>query len=845
MTAASIAADWRLAARFAGVFSGGSIRPAQAGNARRAVASWRSLRLSARFYVAGVVVLGGLAIVRSVPEISGRDAPFVAALTILSLITSGAKVRLPLARSTSTMTICYVIDFATLLLFGPAAATLTAAAGAWSQCVLRRQYRTPAYQTWFSVGTLALTVQAAGLSYSRLGGLPGLRGAAFPVEALVAAGIVFFLANSLLVAGAVALSTGQSTLRVWTAHYLWSWPGHLIGFSLAVGAAFGIGESGYWLLPFALVSLALTYENFKAYVARFTDSVTDPLTGLSNVRHLLSHIGQELARSHREASPLAVILLDLDGFKSINDTYGHRAGDLALRQVAQSLRRVTRSYDMCARYGGDEFVVVLPGCSLELARRKAQTLKRAVAALKCEPKGGVMVPLRISVGVALFPVDGDTFEPLLAAADARMFEDKAGNGSRPSTTPRPAEGENSAMTLPKVAERQLQDQLLHAQKLAAIGQLTGGVAHDFNNVLTAILGYSELLTEQIGSDNPIGRDLKEIVDAAQHGAALTHQLLAFSRNQRPSMTPINLNEVVDATQTLLRRLLGERVVIVTRLPTELHSVIADRTEIEQVLINLSVNARDAMPQGGELRIETHNVDLDSAYAAAHPGARAGAYVALSITDTGVGMTPDVRSKIFDAFFTTKPVGVGTGLGLTTVYGIVTRLDGYISVESVPDRGTTFRIYLPKADGAAAAPPLPVRESQTLVLVGSETILVVEDEDGVRDFTTNALRRHGYQVLEARSSESAVALLEQYGGPVHLLVTDVVLPRMDGCALAARVRRSRPQTSVLFTTGYSDRRPDPEQSSTACTAWLEKPFTGRALLTEVRALLDQRTELRFP
>ena len=391
--------------------------------------SWSTLRPVARVYVGCVTGLGALAILLAVPQITERDTPLLVALAILSLVTAFAKINLPVPGSASTLTLCYVIDFMTLLVLGPGAATMTAVSGVWSQCTFRCRQQGPAYRTWFSIGTLALTVQAAGWTYSRFGGQPGLPRLA-DVEALVATAAVYFLANSALVAGAVALSTNQSPATVWRSNFASIWPGHLLGFSLAVVAAAGIGRSRLWLLPFTITVLALTYGNLKAYVARFTDSVTDALTDLPNLRYLRTHVPQELARSRRDKAPLALMMIDLDSFKSINDSFGHHAGDLALRQVAQKLHQSVRPYDICARYAGDEFVLVLPGCGVEDAHRKVAALQKAMADLTFEPKPGVTAPLRISVGVAMFPSDGGTFEELLAVADGRMFGDKREPASR-------------------------------------------------------------------------------------------------------------------------------------------------------------------------------------------------------------------------------------------------------------------------------------------------------------------------------------------------------------------------------------------------------------------------------
>jgi two-component system, cell cycle sensor histidine kinase and response regulator CckA len=379
----------------------------------------------------------------------------------------------------------------------------------------------------------------------------------------------------------------------------------------------------------------------------------------------------------------------------------------------------------------------------------------------------------------------------------------------------------------------LEAQFRQAQKMEAIGMLAGGVAHDFNNMLTVILGFSELLAEQIGPDKPVGRDLKEIVGAAQRAAALTRQLLAFSRKQVLVVTPLDLTKVVRDVESMLRRLLGEQITIKTELADDLDPVMADVTQLEQVLMNLSVNARDAMPRGGVLTLATRNITLDRSYAAAHPGANAGLCAALSVTDTGTGMSPEVRDRIFEPFFTTKERGQGTGLGLAAVYGIVKQMNGYIEVESHPARGSKFTIYLPRTGQAVDTSIAPVGTTSP---VGNETILLVEDESAVRAFAKIALQRFGYQVIEADTAEAALTILDNVTTTIHLLLTDIVLPGIDGHELAVRAARHRPHLPVLFMSGYTTRLTTVDGLLEAGVRLLEKPFTAHTLLTKTRQLL---------
>jgi signal transduction histidine kinase len=377
----------------------------------------------------------------------------------------------------------------------------------------------------------------------------------------------------------------------------------------------------------------------------------------------------------------------------------------------------------------------------------------------------------------------------------------------------------------------LEEQLRQAQKMEAIGQLAGGIAHDFNNLLTAILGYGELLTEQIGPDKPMGRDLREITAAAERAAALTRQLLAFSRKQVLTMTAVDLNLVVKNLEAMLRRLIGERIRINAILDERLPTVIADATQLEQVIMNLCVNARDAMPAGGTVTIRTEFLAVDGTAT----DSSATGLVRMMVTDTGTGIPPEIKAKIFEPFFTTKDRGHGTGLGLAAVHGIVAQLGGSIVVESTAGQGTTFQICLPASEVAVTPTVAPPDEAKP---IGGETILLVEDESGVRSFVRLALQRFGYRVVEADSGEAALALLTQLDRPIDLLLSDVVLNGMGGRELAAQVKQLSPTSRTLFMSGYAEKVAsangvlDPEVSV------LEKPFTSRALLVKVRRVLDE-------
>ncbi|HKV40310.1 MAG TPA: PAS domain S-box protein, partial [Blastocatellia bacterium] len=383
-------------------------------------------------------------------------------------------------------------------------------------------------------------------------------------------------------------------------------------------------------------------------------------------------------------------------------------------------------------------------------------------------------------------------------------------------------------------QKQLEEQLRGAQKMEAVGRLAGGVAHDFNNLLTAILGYSQLALARLNEGEPLHKFVDEIRKAGQRAAQLTSHLLAFTRKQVLQPRVIDLNTVIMDIEKMLNRLIGEDINFTTDLEPELRPVKADRGQIDQVIMNLVVNARDAMPRGGNLTIRTSNVDLDALYADLHMEVDPGAYVLLAVTDSGIGMDKETMAQVFDPFFTTKEPGKGTGLGLSTVYGIVNQSGGHIWVYSEPGIGTTFKIYLRAADEAIDRRHAP-READ--LPVGTETILLVEDEPMVRDLAAFVLGEQGYTVLEASEGDQALRLAEEHTGKIHLVLTDVIMPKLGGRELAERLELARPETRVLFYSGYSDTAIGIHGRLDHKANFLEKPFTRDSLARKVREVLD--------
>ena len=385
------------------------------------------------------------------------------------------------------------------------------------------------------------------------------------------------------------------------------------------------------------------------------------------------------------------------------------------------------------------------------------------------------------------------------------------------------------------SQKLMEQQLLHSQKMEAVGSLAGGIAHDFNNLITVIAGYADLLATGARSEASRKNAIEQIRRSAERAGSLTRQLLAFSRRQILEPKVLDLNREVDNATAMLSRVLGEHIVLSFRRSADLDRVVFDPGKIEQILVNLAINARDAMPHGGRLTVETANVELDEEYCRTHADSTPGRHVMIAVTDTGGGMEPSVRERIFEPFFTTKAIGRGTGLGLSTVYGIVKQSGGNIWVYSEVGRGSTFKVYLPSAGDVDAVEP--ERPPESGVLGGSETILLVEDEEGVRALYESVLTEAGYNVLVAEDGRAAIRWCESYAADIHALLTDVVLPDVGGRDLAGLVLAARPGIRVIYTSGYTANAIVHQGVLEEGTAFIEKPVRPAELLRKVRAFLD--------
>ena len=597
----------------------------------------RDLPPRARWYTLSVIAAGGLTFALLVPRATFLPLLPLVVLVLLSSLTSAFKVHFPIASGVN-MSVSYVVDIASLILRGPHASMIVGAASGWSQTTFNTTKRNAPYRTLFNMACLAITVEASGQVYQRLGGTPNadVGSLALPLGAMA---LTYFFSNTVLIATAVALSTNQSAWRIWKSDFASSAPSYLLGAISAAAVIAVTASSGYWL-TLVLIAAPL-YVTYKLY-----------------------RTGRE-----SEARQGAILEAAHDAIMTVDPNLNIREFNPAAEEMfgAPRLNIVGRSIAM-----------LLPSAEREPQRqalsRYMMTGEGPLARRQLELPG-----LR-SAG-AESPIDGTGV--------------RGGSAARPEMT----------VFVRDITERRaLEEQLRQSQKLEAIGRLAGGVAHDFNNILMSIMGSADLLLMELGPADPAREEATEIKQSVQRGAGLTRQLLAFSRRQATRQQLFALGDVVSGMETMLRRLIGPEIEFEILRDRQPAMVMADPAQIEQVLLNLVVNARDAMPSGGRLSVRIEEVELDETTAMAHAEGRTGRYARLTVSDTGTGIDEQTRAKLFEPFFTTKEQGKGTGLGLSIVYGIVKQSLGYITVVSEVGKGATFLIYLP---AAMAAEPSPV------------------------------------------------------------------------------------------------------------------------------------------
>ncbi len=522
--------------------------------------------------------------------------------------------------------------------------------------------------------------------------------------------------------------------------------------------------------------------------------------------------------------------------EALESALGRAVADKALLRIAG---RTARLGGWRVDVKGQKVVWSDEACDLhELPAGTAPTVNEAIAFYLPESRETVRNAVdRCSRDGTPFDVEAE----IVTANNARLWVRSIGNAlSGPGGVITHVHGSVQDVTPRKVAEARhakLEEQFRQAQKMETVGNLAGGVAHDFNNLMSVVLSYSELLAEGLKAGDPVRADLLEIRGAGLRAVELTRQLLAFSRQQVLAPKIVDLAAIVAGMENMLRRLIGEDIELTTSCALDVGKVLVDPGQIEQVIMNLVVNARDAMPNGGMLTIETRAVALGEAYASEHVGVNPGPHVMLAVSDTGGGMDAATQARMFEPFFTTKEKGKGTGLGLSTVFGIIRQSGGTIWVYTEPGKGTTFKVYFPLAHGTVVAhDPAPLATESSTVR-GSETVLLVEDDERVRVLSRTILRKYGYNVLEAQNGGEAFLLCEQHAATIHLLLTDVVMPRMSGRQLAERLLPIRPSMKVLYMSGYTDDAVVRHGILDSTIAFIQKPITPEALARKVREVLD--------
>ena len=756
------------------------------------------LTRGAAVYVWTVVIIGALVVVGSVAQLVVEPPP-IGFLTLAAATIVASLATLRMASIPASFSISEVFTFAVALLYGPAAATVAVALD--SLAITSRLARknieprralfnatAPALSMWVAAHALYAAVDV-----TKLAGDP--RGFIELLAPLAASASIYFLIDTGFVARAVAFERGATLWDTWRDNFLSLW---LEFFGGAYGGALLViclRRFDFEFLAIALPLPVILYYALKHWLDKVSERVrhleeaTRQARALEEQRQRRQEV--EHALTEREDQLRAIFDNALDAMVVIDD----------------DRRFVDANPAACE----------LLGVTLEKIRGERLDLF-----LDREIKDGMRERWRefVEHGQA----KGEW--RLITADNRRCLVEY-------SAKAHVVAGRHLSIWRDVTKRRQLEDQLRQAQKMETVGRLAGGVAHDFNNLLTAIIGYTEsLVTRVTGGARD---DAHEVLRAAERAASLTRQLLTFSRKQVLQPCVLQVNGVVAATSKMLERLIGEKIELRTTAAANLWYTRVDPGMIEHVIVNLAVNARDAMPDGGRLTIDVSNADVTDAARTDDFDVPAGQYVRLSVTDNGTGMDDVIKAHLFEPFFTTKDRGKGTGLGLATVYGIVQQSDGHIRVDSIAGCGTTFRIYLPRTEPVAADHQAPVGVAG--MARGSETILVAEDEPAVRALVRNTLERQGYRVLEARDGGEALAMAHEYSGRIDLLLTDVAMPVMDGRELASRLRHSFTGLRVIYMSGYVDDVLRPMEPRNG--PFFQKPFTATALAQLVREVLDGR------
>jgi PAS domain S-box-containing protein len=713
------------------------------------------------------------------PPLPGDHLSFFYVALLLALAAVGGSHTVQLIRSPNpsekgSLSIGFLIAFTSLLTLGLRACLLAAVVSGVSAGLFPR--RLPLHQILFNAASLALTAWATGYAYAALNG--GHVGAVSLASAhAVLAALVYFTVNSLLVAGVITLCSHCPFRTVWRS-FLWIAPSSLAGAAAAMATVLLLGVNAGIML--FLPVLAFVYQSYNTHI-RDTD--------------LQERYLEELRRSEERFQQF---MAHVPAAAWITDAEGHM---VYLNRAYTTISGLTAE----AALNRNIFDLFDP----ETARKFFENNRRVLESgqvLETEEAVPNAKETHTNFLIYRFPVTDASGVTLVGGVAVDLTE-----------------------------RSRLEEQLRQSQKMEGIGQLAGGIAHDFNNLLSAILGYTELAKLEAEADSETDQHLDHIQQAAERAAGLTKQLLAFARRQRIEPQRVNPGILLSSLAPILRRLINEDIELSVVLHEEVLWVWADPNQIEQVVINLAVNARDAMPRGGRLTIEMQHAILTTARAHIPPGD----YILMTVSDTGVGITQEVKAHIFEPFFTTKEVGKGTGMGMATVYGIIQQSNGYILVDSEVGVGTNIAIYLPSAPDAVSESGVPIRDTSPLPC-GSETVLVVEDEPLLRNLAVQTLQGLGYRVIEAQHGGEAVAMDINVLKRVNLLVTDMIMPQMGGQALAERLCMAFPSLKVLFVSGYSGPALARSGSRRLRAVLLEKPFTRDQLARKVREVLDSHT-----